>query len=221
MSDVTFVDLAVDAAGDTLAVDAGGDSLLAYIQNDFPPPNPPVFTQADYLFAMQALMPRGRVWPRSPGATQTQVLAALAASFWRVSVAAGELIQDAFPSDTDQLLPEWQATLGLPDPCIGPPATLAIAQAQVIAQFANAGGQSIAFFVALAAQLGYAITITEFTGAQAHHWQVNAPGASESFFHVGINTAGQPLSVDPNTALECIFNRLKPGHTTVSFVYGG
>ena len=220
MSDVYPVDLAVDSSGDTLQVDAAGDSLLAYI-NDLPSgPVAPTWTLADYLAAMQALMPRGRVWPRSQGAVQTKTLAGLAASLLRVAQSAGELLEDIFPADTQQLLPEWEETLGLPDPCVGPAASIAIAQAQVLARFANSGGQSIAFFVELAAQLGYSITITEFTGDQAFHWQVNAPAASETFFVVGVNKAGDPLSIDPNLPLECVFNRLKPGHTTVSFVYG-
>jgi uncharacterized protein YmfQ (DUF2313 family) len=219
MSDVDFVDLATDAAGDTLRVNPGGDSLLAYIVSAAIPAPPPIADQAAYLFALQALMPRGRAWPKFPEAIQTRLLNAIAAGLARLSLAISGLISDAFPATSINLLTEWELSLGLPDPCAGESPVLQVRQAEVAAKFAYFGGQSVPFFIALAKRLGYIITITEFKGAQAHHWQVNAPGVAVIYFRAGISSAGDPLIIGGNAVLECIFNELKPAHTTVSFNY--
>src|SRR5260363_17238 len=73
---------------------------------------------------------------------------------------ANRLLRDICISSTVELLPEWEATLGLPDPCTGPLSTVQARRAQAVARFANTGGQSAAHFIRMAAQLGYAISIT-------------------------------------------------------------
>jgi uncharacterized protein YmfQ (DUF2313 family) len=180
----------------------------------------PTYAATDYLAAMQALMPRGDAWPTDAGTTQPEVLSALARTFQRSNVAAANLLIDAFPATPVKLLPEWEETLGLPDPCAGEAPTLQERQAQVLARFANGGGQSKRFFIALAATLGFQITITQYTGANAHLWQVNAHNTNPVWFRAGISTAGEPLEAVINSdVLECVFNELKPAHTTVRFSY--
>ena len=180
----------------------------------------PVYSQADYLQAFQALMPRGAAWPTNPPATLTQVLAALALTWYRINLSAAGLLADAFPGQCVQLLPEWEASLGLPDPCSGPAPTLQERQAQVLARFANGGGQSKAFFIALAATLGFQVTITQFTGANAFLWRVNAHMTNIVYFRAGVSTIGEALqSVNGTDVLECVFQALKPAHTTVEFTY--
>src|SRR5690349_19184852 len=150
----------------------------------------PNYKAADFLKALQGLMPRGRVWPRDPDAVQTQVLSGLAPSYERSTARANYLLVDAFPATTYELLPEWESTLGLPDPCAGVAPTIAQRQAQVLARFVGVGGPSIASLAAFAANLGYTVTITQFVEARAGQmragdpcngtawsfaWQVNAP----------------------------------------------
>jgi uncharacterized protein YmfQ (DUF2313 family) len=220
---VTDIGFAIDREGDALRVDPEGDVLAVgpYDAADVRPPAPPQYGPDDYLSALQGLMPRGRVWPRGPGAIQTLVLAALAMTAVRVSQAAGALISACFPATATDMLPEWEAALGLPDPCEGPAATLQAAQAQVVAQLVNTGGQSVPYFVGLAKLLGYDITITEFTGARAFEWQVNCPSVVRFYFDAGQSTAGEPLVSGGATVLECVLNRLKPDHTTITYNYGG
>ncbi len=219
MTDIYDVDLAVDPAGDTLQVDPYGDSLLAYYGAAPTPPPAPTWSDQDFLAALQALMPRGRVWPRDPLAVQTQTLAGFAGTFVRLALAAAQLVVDAYPATTVNLIAEWEETLGLPDPCAGPAPTLALRQMQVTEKFAGRGGQSVPYFIGLAASLGYPITITEFGAANPHHWQVNAPTISVQYFRAGSNSAGDPLVSGGNAVLECLFNELKPAHTTLSFAY--
>lgn len=173
------------------------------------------FSSADYAAAFRALMPRGRVWPDDAASVQSQAVGGLVGSFERLDASAVGLIADAFPASTDQLLPEWEASLGLPDICAGDDQTQAQRKAQVIARFASAGGQSREHYRAYAAALGFGIEITAY-----------AP------FRVDMNTCGQPLygeawayawgvtvirntgGLDPAVLL-CELNAIKPAETVL------
>lgn len=195
----------------------------------------PVYDDGDFLGALQALLPRGPIWPRDQDAVQTQTLRSLAPTFTRLVARAAHLLDDAFPVQPVELLPEWEATLGLPDPCAGPSPTLQVRQQQVAARFAAGGGQSIPYITQFAASLGYAITITEFTTwkfgmafgqplqaeAWAHAWQVNAPGFTLRQFSFGRDAFGDPFAAWDNNVLQCELQRIAPAHTMVIFSYGG
>ena len=87
---------------------------------------------------------------------------ALAQVYVRQTARSRNLVVDAFPATTVELLPEWENTLGLPDPCAGPSPTLGQRIAQVVARLTDSGGQSVAYFVELARRLGYDITVTQY-----------------------------------------------------------
>jgi uncharacterized protein YmfQ (DUF2313 family) len=187
----------------------------------------------DYLAAMMALGHRGRAWSIDPDTVRASVMTGLAQSYVRSGARAVNLITDAFPKTTVELLPEWETSLGLPDPCAVDGQTLQQRQAAVTARFVAAGGQSVPYFVSVAAALGYAITVTEFvafgagrsgagTGcgdAFVHAWRVNAPTFTIGYFRAGASGAGEPLQFYGNTALQCTLRRLAPAHTTVFFSY--
>lgn len=194
----------------------------------------PAWTTDDLLAAMQQVMPRGRAWPRDLASVQAQTLRTLMPTFQRLTARGAYLLTDAFPSTADELLPEWEASLGLPDPCAGESPTIALRQAQVTARFIAGGGQSIAYFVNFAKTLGYDITIEQFAPfrvgasrvgtplygeAWAFAWQVNAPEFSISYFAVDVSAVGEPLATWGNTVLQCELRRLVPAHTTVIFNY--
>jgi uncharacterized protein YmfQ (DUF2313 family) len=195
----------------------------------------PTLTQQDYADALFALAPQGRAWPQDATTVFQQVLAALAPTPFRAFESASNLLTDAFPATTVELLPEWQATLGLPDPCAGTSPLLSVEQSQVLARFIAGGGQSVEFFINFALTLGYPITITQFApfragfntigqplydDAWSFTWQVNAPAIAQTLFTVGNSTIGQALvTVTGNTVLECELQRLAPAHTTVIFSF--
>ncbi|MBB5547544.1 YmfQ family protein [Paraburkholderia fungorum] len=194
----------------------------------------PNYSAADYLSAMQALMPRGRVWPKDSDATQTQVLGGLVQVYALNTARANNLLVDAFPGMSAELLPEWEATLGLPDPCAGVAPTVAARNAQVLARFTGLGGQSAAYYISYAATLGYAITITEFAPARvgqsrvgqplcgpawAFAWQINAPLNTVIRSRVGTARAGDPLASWGNAVLQCELTEIIPAHTIPIFAY--
>ncbi len=194
----------------------------------------PNLTSADYLRAFQALMPRGRVWPRDADAVQTQVFTGLNQVYARNTARANYLLVDSFPSTTYELLPEWESTLGLPDPCAGASPTVQQRRTQVIARLANSGGQSAAYYIGFAAKLGYGITVTNFApfrcgqstaGQQVGNtdwfftWAVNAPLNTVVRFAAGQSAAGEPLGSWNNTVLQCELNAIAPAHTVLQFRY--
>jgi len=192
----------------------------------------PIYTAADYSAALAALLPRGRVWPKEADSVQFQVLGSFSPSFARSNGAANDLLVDAFPASTFNLLPEWEETLGLPDPCAGDQPTIAQRRAQVLARFIAGGGQSVAYFIAFAAALGFTITITQFKPFSvvddvddsiygtdwAHAWQVNAPLNTVIFFDVE-SGVGDALAAWSNAVLECEIKRYAPAQSIVIFAY--
>ena len=182
---------------------------------------PSQFRSTDYLGVLQSLLPQGRVWPRDPTAVMTLALGGLAQEPARIDGDAMGLLVDAFPPTAVQLLPEWEETLGLPDPCAGLEPTIALRQAQVTARFQGLGGQSQAFFIAFAAALGFVITIQQFTGsmALANTWQVTVPGSGTTYALADEAVAEDFIDLVSSNAqvLQCEFARLKPAHTQLNW----
>jgi uncharacterized protein YmfQ (DUF2313 family) len=194
----------------------------------------PNYSADDFASVIHALMPRGLAWPKDPTSVQGQVILGLAPTWQRHTAANNQLLVDAFPATAVELLPEWEETLGLPDPCAGPSPTLQQRQAQVVARLTNSGGQSVPYYVNYAATLGYAVTVTEFApfrcgqsrvgqplGSQdwIFTWRINAPLNTVTYFTTGHSAVGQALATWGNTVLECELMSIKPAHTYLNFGY--
>lgn len=190
------------------------------------------YQASDFLTALQNLMPRGRAWPRDATAIMAQAMSGFAPTWARHTARDNYLLVDAFPATAVELLPEWEAALGLPDPCAGEAPTLQGRQAQVVARFAGSGGQSVPYFIGYANTLGYTVTITEFTpfrmgqqrmgsqlGSQdwAFTWAVNAPLNTLTSFRMGISAMGEPLESWGNAVLQCELAEIHPAHTILQF----
>ncbi|KAF1040294.1 MAG: hypothetical protein GAK35_03548 [Herbaspirillum frisingense] len=194
----------------------------------------PAYTSQDFVNALQGLLPPGSVWPRDQDSVLTATLRGLAPTFERQASRARNLLIDANPATTVELLPEWEETLGLPDPCAGTSPTIQQRRAQVVARFANSGGQSIRYFINFAADLGYTISTREFApfrcgqsavgdpvGGEdwAYTWAIVAPLNSPVYFSAGQSAAGEALAAWQNQVLECELRRVKPAHTILQFFY--
>lgn len=195
----------------------------------------PNYSAQDFVGVIQALLPRGLIWPRDPNSVQAQAISCLSPTFARHTLANNNLIVDAFPATAVQLLTEWEETLGLPDPCAGESPTLQQRQGQVVARLTNGGGQSIAYYVNYALNLGFTVTVTEFapfragqsragqpTGTQDWFftWLADAPAQTVAYFEAGQSGAGQALESWGNTVLQCELMAIKTAHTYLNFAYG-
>lgn len=194
-----------------------------------------VLTETDYLRQLQALLPPGPAWPKDDDATLTRLLGALAAELARVDGRAQQLVEEADPRTVAELFADWERVSGLPDACaqaFGGDQTMAQRRAALVGRLTTLGGQSPAYFIGLAAALGYAITITEFRAHCVNDdveqplydtvwnfaWQVNAAFNTVTDITVD-STVEEPLAAWGNALLECVIKRLKPAQTTVLFSY--
>lgn len=193
-------------------------------------------TEDDYLRQLQALLPQGYAWPRDEDAVLTRLLAALAVECARVDLRGDELINEADPRTTSELLTDWERVAGLPDACltIGQQ-TIQQRRAALVSKLTSIGGQSRQYFIAVAASLGYpGATVTEFrpmncnddcndvlhSDADRFAWRINLPNSNAGTFLANCNsTCNDALGAWGDKILECRINNLKPAHTTALFAY--
>ena len=187
-----------------------------------------------YEQQLAALLPRGRIWPKEPGSRVRAVLRVFAEGLSRAHLRALELVDEVDPRTTVELLADWERVLGLPEPCPGATDTLAARRAAVVTKLTAIGGQSRAYFIGVAAELGFTITIQEFGPTQIGDdvglplygtdwrfvWEVNAPEFTIRNAQVGQSQIGEPLRTWGNDLLECVFARLKPAHSRLVHTYG-
>lgn len=196
---------------------------------------------AAYAAQLRALLPQGAAWARDPDSVLGQLLSGLAEELARIDARADTLIEEADPRTTLELLADWERTAGLPDTCYGQPDNIPERQVALTSRIVDLGGQSRAYFIALAASLGYVVSIEEFSpfrcgdacgkpcydDAWAHVWRVNVqpleydfPAGQFTFaqFRCG-DVCGKPLRGWGAIDLECLITRYKPAHTRVLFSY--
>lgn len=187
----------------------------------------------DYLRLLQSLLPRGRAWRFKSGSSFTQFLQASADELARIDARSFDLLNEADPRITDELLTDWEKEYDLPDDCFLADKSITERRQDIFSKLITVGQQYRQYFIDIAAALGYTITITEFTpfwmaigamgdsiGEQTNlfWWRINiidsgsSSGAFNNEFGKGFNVFD--LSFDN---LECLFNKLKPAHTRLLF----
>lgn len=160
----------------------------------------------------------------------------LADEFERVDARAAALMRELDPYKTAELLAEWERELGLPDECAPEGQTQAERRASVVQKLLSQGGQSAAFYQALAKVLGYNADVVEYrpfragfskagdaitNGAWVFRWVLAVSDATPvRTFRAGQGSAGDPLQTWGNEQLECVITAAKPAHTVVGFSYG-
>lgn len=188
-----------------------------------------------YRQLLQNLMPPGAAFNREASSTLGALLLATADEFARVDAMVDQLLIEADPRTSFELLPDWERVTGLPDECAGAgDATLAQRRQAVAQRLGLLGGQSIPYLIYIASLIGFQITITEYqpfrvgfssagdalTNEGWHHvFMVNAPAQTVRYFTAG-SLAGEALATWGNALLECTINRVKPAHTLAIFSYG-
>lgn len=190
-------------------------------------------SREEYLSQLQALLPQGPAWPREPDALLTRLLDGFAEEFARVDARADQLIDEADPRTTYELLADWERVAGLPGECVASLAqTVAERREALVAKITGRGGQSRQYFIDLAARLGFTVTISEYRPYRVNS-HVNDPICSQDWIFVwqinsALNTVrtstvgmavNDPLRSWGNELLECAISQDKPAHTTVLFAY--
>lgn len=178
-------------------------------------PGVPRHAPADYAEAARALLPRGRAWSDDPDSVQAKVLAAIGAVFSRSDAALNGLLAGSVPGQPTPMLPEWEAALGLPDPCAGEAPSIAQRLDQVRGRFVGAGGQSREHIADFAAALGFTIAITNFAPFRAGRSTVGNPVAGDEWSFVwGVRVTATTGAL-PVDVLMCELQAIKPAETTL------
>ncbi len=189
-------------------------------------------TAEDYRDQMLALQPPGSALPTDRNSTWANILLAFGDELARAEASAEQIIEETDPRTISALLTDWERAYGLPDSCVTTEQTTDQRREAVVARYTHRGDQSRAAFIALAAKLGYTITITEFRPHTCEHdcehpvyddpwayaWQVNAPleTVRESTCE---SSCEDPLRAWGNELLECAIRRQAQAHNTVIFSY--
>lgn len=186
----------------------------------------------DYGEHLLDLLPGGRAWDKRTGSTLRELAIALGTEFARADNRGEALRDEADPQLTLELLAEWERVVGLPDECTGPLSDTQARRAAVLARLANRGGQTPAFYVALAATLGFEVEIVEYRPADClstctasltqdawtHAWTVVAPLGTVRTATC-LSTCADSLRSWGDDLLECTLRRVAPAHTVLLFAY--
>lgn len=191
-----------------------------------------MYSADQYTQLLIAALPPGITVPAA-GSLKWKLLHGIARSLARVDGRVDDLLAESLPRQTSEMVTDWERVAGLPDLCAGQPETLAERRDQIVARLTATGGQSAAYFIGVAAELGYAVTIEEhFTLTCAdpcdgglnpwpwpRTWTAHAP--AQTIRELPCDGASdEPLRTWGNHPLECALSRWKPAHTNVLFAYG-
>lgn len=209
-------------------------------------------TIADALFdpspdttasAVQALGPRGALWRTDEAASPAEpgimggVWSAIGSVFGDLYRAAAETAAQVYLSAIEFSIGDWEAELGLPDPCLFQPASFEGRKRAVQIKYRDRGGASPWYFLCLLSQVGVEATIEEPSNFECGvsecggcdetsnivldvYWIITIQGLDAFYFHAGESVAGDRLS-DWNAALdaECLIRARAPMHTIPVFRY--
>lgn len=145
------------------------------------------------------------------------------------------ILAESDPRTTIRMLADWERVAGLPDRCS---ADLALSreqrQAALTAKLILQGGQSRAYFIAMAEKFGYpGATITEFKPMTCNDscndtlsseddlfvWQINLPSEGGVFIANCNSDCTSSLASWGDAQVECAIRKFSPANTTPAFAY--
>ncbi|PWI82140.1 phage tail protein [Enterobacter sp. CGMCC 5087] len=180
------------------------------------------FSTDDYTRALLALMPSGPAWSKSRDAVQVAVLRALAEGYRQSDADALGLLSGAYPATADAFLPEWELTLGLPDPCVyGMTEDSDARRRAVVAKLTSVGALSRTYYEDVARALGFTVRITEYrpfrAGMSGAGQALNQGGWPFTWCVAVISPPVTPDNYDAYQQMVCTLTRESPSETLLIF----
>ena len=118
----------------------------------------------DYGTALLSLLPTGQAWPRDEASVLVRAMRGVADVLGYVDGRAADLLErESDPTQTVELLSDWERNWGLPDECFGDNESIDQRRRILMMVMTMLGGQSRQFFIDMAAWLGYIIRIDEYS----------------------------------------------------------
>ncbi|PIR25599.1 MAG: hypothetical protein COX62_01405 [Deltaproteobacteria bacterium CG_4_10_14_0_2_um_filter_43_8] len=173
---------------------------------------------------MRKLLPRGKAWNKEDGSAISLLTDSMAVEFCRVEDRYIQLLVEADPNRTLELISDWERYLGLPDACVDDPESQTLDQRrdQIKQKLANNNRQSRQFFEDLLEGFGFDEAEFEIIECRVSRCGEARCGDARStglecMFVIEINLPVQP----DDLYMLCKIQELKPAHTFVVFNFGG
>lgn len=187
-------------------------------------------TAADYAQQLTALLPPGPAWEAQLQPQLHALLEAIAQEFGRIDARSTQLMHEAFLATFHEALADWEQTLNLPDECFGGAGTVSERKAMVRMRLVEKGGQTPAYYVQLAARMGYRnarvqeLRAPRFgcsrfgrdhfgTWDAQFMWILHAGERLAGGSRFGLSVWGERFGGNPSDALVCVIRRAAPAHT--------
>lgn len=197
-------------------------------------------TQADQALMLARHMPTGKLWEAvfNNDKNLGKLVAGLAVEYYRLSVLIKKVETEMDINQINDLILEWEKSVGIPDDCFSINTDLATRRLQVLGKFSNFSGvqkaedfervaaifgftvtvapASVAFATPVLFPLGFPIIFFNSIKAVRHTIVVNYPdgGQSEVVFPLAFPI---PFQTDATAFLRCIFEVLAPANVEVIF----
>lgn len=197
-------------------------------------------TVADYQLLLTEEHPQGLRPPGPALAGDPALLGAMASSFAATHNRAADLLDEADPTTTFQMLGDQELEWGLPDPCApGIATTMQERRAALVDKRKSRGGATVAYLTAIAERMGYSVTITEwrpfvFGLSRFGEQPLNGPhgirrlltvtvhGPRITLFRFGESAFGEPLGkITLAEDLQCRLSKVALAHLDIRFMYEG
>lgn len=189
-----------------------------------------------YQGLLRRLFPSGKAWSFSPVSKLENLISGFAIELARIETRSTDLRNEADPRTAFESLADWERIVGLPDACqSGVAIDTNQRRSDIVRKLTARGGQSPAYFIALAASFGYVITIIKYPSFRAgqnrcgdpiwgiswaFHWGVVIPQETQILFRAGQSSAGTPLGVTRVGYMECEIQDNAPANSVVCFSWG-
>lgn len=194
----------------------------------------------DQAFLLASHLPIGRVWQKafSPDSNIGKLIRGIGVEFYRFQVLAKHLETEMDISKSNDLLIEWEKSVGLPNSCFSTNTSIEERRKQVEQIFSKFGGvQTAEDFIRVAAIFGFNIDI--YPGISVGGFPMQFPivffdstkSATHTIFIVILgSTSGDsffplpfpiPFSYGGSTFLRCIFTKLAPANVNIVVINEG
>ena len=169
-----------------------------------------------YGNALRQLLPPGAPFAAPTGSQLYELTEGSAVVFDNFVELADNLLNEFDPRTAMDFLSDWERVYDLPGTNPSPPATIAGRQAALLAKAQGYGNPTPAYFIALAAALGYTATITTYAGQLfTCDSACNASVYGDAWMSSWVLNASSIPATD--ATLRWLITSLAPAHTAVGF----
>lgn len=162
------------------------------------------------------LLPSGQAWS---GENLQALVQTFAPESKRLCEFIEQVFSEAIPSTTSDCLTDWERICNLPKPGFDLGSTTAIRRNDIIAQLISTGGQTPAYFIAIAAAIGYTASIeSSFFPFRSGKSRCGDYVTTETARYVFVLTISNSSSEDEK--LEYLVKLYKFAHTIAIFKWG-